>query len=184
MKIEIELKPASARRLGAVAATLIVLGLVAVVHANQTKFSSGQALTAAQLNHNFDEVYAAAAKPAISRDGKAISIGGAYCGKTAGAPYDGSAVGGYSGGKAQCEDVCLSPTAHMCDAAEIVRSRQLGVALPDGAWVAAFTSTTTDVNCLSWTNNQNNNFGMVTSLAPPILFQVQCSTSHAIACCD
>jgi hypothetical protein len=182
MKIEIDLKPGTTRRIGIVAATLGVLGLVAVVHASQIHFSSGQALTAAQLNNNFDELYAAAAKPTVTKNGKTISIGGAYCGVTAD-PYDGSTVGGYTGAKAKCETACTSATAHMCDAAEIGRSRQLGISLPDGAWAASFTSTNTPHDCVSWTNNLNN-VGLVINAAPPILMEVTCNTSHAIACCD
>lgn len=181
MKIEIDLKPGTARRIGIVAATLGVLGVVAVVHASQIKFSSGKTLTAAQLNSNFDELYAAAAKPSISRNGKSISIGGAYCGATA-TPYDGAAVGGYTGAKAKCETACGTATAHMCDAAEIARSRQLGITLADGAWAACYASTNTSSDCVGWTNV--NGAGEVISLAPPILTQVECNTTHAIACCD
>lgn len=183
MKIEINLKPGTTRRIGIIAATLGVLGLVAVVHASQIHFSSGQSLTAAQLNNNFDELYAAAAKPSVTKNGKSISIGGAYCGVTA-TPYDGSTVGGYTGAKAKCETACTSVTAHMCDAAEIGRSRQLGINLPDGAWAASFAAANTTSDCVSWTNGQNNAVGMVINAAPPILMQVDCNTSHAIACCD
>jgi hypothetical protein len=182
MKIEIELKPGSARRIGVVAATLVVLGLAAVVYANQIHFSSGQTLTAAGLNGNFDELYAAAAKPTITKNGKSISIGGSYCGASA-ATYKGGEVGGYTGAKAKCETACVSTTAHMCDAAEITRSQQLGTTMPDGVWVSAFTSSNTPQDCVSWTTTQNAG-GMVLNLSPPILMTVLCDTSHAIACCD
>jgi hypothetical protein len=183
MKIEIDLKPGAARRIGIVAATLGVLGLVAVVHADQIEFHAGQTLTASQLNHNFNELYAAAAKPSITKNGKSISIGGSYCGATA-TPYDGGTIGGYPGAKTKCEAVCATPTAHMCDAAEIGRSRQLDLTLPDGAWTATFTSTNAPQDCLSWTNGDANTTGTVVSISPPILMQVQCNSSHAVACCD
>lgn len=183
MKIEIELKPGTVRRIGILAATLGVLGAVAAVQASQIHFSSGQALTAAQLNGNFDELYAAAAKPSVNKNGKSISIGGSYCGATA-APISGSAVGGYSGAKTKCEAACSTATAHMCDSAEIVRSQQLSLTLPDGAWAAAFTSSGTAADCVSWTSGQANGTGFVTNLSPPILLQVQCDSTHVIACCD
>src|SRR3954469_7233796 len=151
MKIEFELKPGTARRIGVVAATLVVLGLTAVVYANQIHFSSGQTLTAAQLNGNFDELYAAAAKPTIVKNGKSISIGGSYCGVSA-TTYNGGEVGGYTGAKATCEAACATTTAHMCDAAEINRSKQLGITMPDGPWVATFTSGNTAQDCISWTD--------------------------------
>ncbi|WP_461211620.1 hypothetical protein, partial [Desulfocurvus sp. DL9XJH121] len=88
---------------------------------NQTHFSAGQTLTAAALNGNFDELYAAVAKPSVTKNGKSISIGGAYCGASAG-PYDGATVGGYPAAKTKCETACGAATAHICDAAEIVRS--------------------------------------------------------------
>jgi hypothetical protein len=182
MKIEIDLKPGSARRIGVVAATLVVLGLGAVVYANQLHFTSGQTLTAAGLNANFDELYAAAAKPTITKNGKSISIGGSYCGASA-TTYTGGEVGGYTGAKAKCESACASTTAHMCDAAEITRSQQLGTTMPDGVWVAALTSSDTPRDCVSWTVTQTDT-GMVLNLSPPILMTVLCSTKHAIACCD
>jgi hypothetical protein len=141
MKIEIELKRGTARRMGLVASTVAVLGVAAAVYANQVHFSSGQTLTAADLNSNFDELYAAAAKPTITKNGKSISIGGTYCGASAG-PYNGAEVGGYTGAKAKCETKCASATAHICDGAEMVRSEQLGLALPNGAWLASFASST------------------------------------------
>lgn len=60
MKIEFsfELKPGTARRIAAVGATFIVLGAAAAVYASQVTFSPGQALTAADLNNNFNELYA------------------------------------------------------------------------------------------------------------------------------
>lgn len=183
MKIEIELKPRTARRIGVVAATLTVLGLAAAVYANQIHFSSGQTLTASALNGNFDELYAAAAKPTVAKNGKSISIGGSYCGATA-TTYNGSEVGGYTGAKAKCESTCASTTAHLCDAAEINRTKQLGVTLADGAWVAAFTSSGTAQDCVSWTNDQANAVGMVINLSPPVLINADCNTSHALACCD
>lgn len=183
MKIEIELKPGSARRIGVVAATCAVLGAAAAVYANQIHFSSGEALTAAALNGNFDELYAATAKPAITKNGKSISIAGSYCGASATA-YTGAEVAGYTGAKAKCETTCASATAHLCDAAEITRSRQLGLTLPDGAWVAAFTSSNTPADCVSWTNGAVNGSGLVLNQSPPILTTVDCNTSHTLACCD
>ena len=183
MKIEIELKPGTARRAGIVAATLVILGVGAVVYANQIHFTSGQALTAADLNNNFDELYAAAAKPTVTKNGKSISVGGSYCGATA-STYDGATVGGYPGAKAKCETTCSTATAHLCDAAEILRSEQLGIVMPNGVWLAAFTSTNTAIDCISWTNAQSNAGGMVVNVSPPLLLTVACNTSHALACCD
>jgi hypothetical protein len=183
MKIEIELKRGTARRMGLVASTVAVLGVAAAVYANQVHFSSGQTLTAADLNSNFDELYAAAAKPTITKNGKSISIGGTYCGASAG-PYNGAEVGGYTGAKAKCETKCASATAHICDGAEMVRSEQLGLALPNGAWLASFTSSITPVDCVSWTNGQLNAVGMVWNQSPPQFLAVNCDATHPIACCD
>ena len=184
MKFEIELKSGTARRIGIVAATIAILGVGAVVYANQIQFSAGQTLTAAALNSNFGELYASAAKPTVTKNSKSISIGGAYCGATA-TTYDGSAIGGYTGAKAKCETACASATAHMCDAGEIVRSQQLGIAPANGAWVAAFNDTTdTTVDCISWTNNQSNANGMAWNQALPMILHAGCDTAHAIACCD
>jgi hypothetical protein len=184
MKIEIELTPVTARRIGRVVATLAIFGGGALVYASQTHFSSGQALTAAALNNNFDELYGAMSKPTVVKNGKSISLGGTYCGKSA-TPVDGAAVGGHTGAKAKCEASCASPTAHMCDAAEIVRSQQLGIALPsDKAWVNSFASSNTAVDCIAWTNGQANGVGMVWNVSPPILIVDACNLPYPIACCD
>ncbi len=183
MKIEIELKRGTARRIAVVGATLIILGIGAAVYANQIHFTSGQTLTAAQLDNNFDELYAAAAKPSITRNGKSISIGGAYCGATS-ATYDGAAIGGYTGAKAKCEATCGTATAHMCDGADILRSEQLGITMPDGVWLSSYTASITAVDCLMWTKNTTNTIGEVLNLSPPLFLTAACNTSHSIACCD
>jgi hypothetical protein len=71
----------------------------------------------------------------------------------------------------------------MCDPAEIVRSQQLGISLPDGAWVASFDGTGTTGDCISWTDDTNNG-GNVWNQSPPLIQRAGCDTAHAIACCD
>jgi hypothetical protein len=62
-----------------------------------------------------------------------ISVGGTYCSPTA--PMTGS-LGGYQAGKALCETACGDPAAHLCSSEEVTRSLQLGVAVPNGRYLA------------------------------------------------
>src|SRR5262245_48345483 len=117
LDIHVEISAATARRIGVVAASLIVVGTGAVVYADQITFSAGQTLTAAALNANFDELYAWQAKPSITVGAASISVGGTFCSSTE-TTYTGAEVGGYSGAKDKCEAACGSPTAHLCSAEE------------------------------------------------------------------
>jgi hypothetical protein len=184
MKIEIELTPGTARRIGRVAVTLAILGIGAAVYASQTHFSSGQALTAASLNNNFDELYAAAAKPTITRGGKSISVGGAFCG--ASSPVIGGMLGGYAGAKATCETTCGSATAHMCDVTEVIRSQALGLTFAGVgdnqlAWVTPFYNSGTAIqDCAGWTSVNAQGLGW----SPSLRAEFSCGQAHSIACCD
>jgi hypothetical protein len=147
---------------------------------NAVRFgAAGQALTAAALNNNFDELYALTAKPAITRSGKSISVGGVYCGTSATA-IDVATVGGYTGVKSICETTCASATAHVCDPSEVLRSNQLSLAPPAAkqVWVNGYFTDGTD-NCAGWTDRTHR--GLNWGLAP--VGGLDCATSFPIACC-
>ena len=99
-----------------------------------------------------------------------------------------SSIGGYRGAKKACESVAScgnSPTAHMCNAEELVRSSQLGVPTAYG-WVSSGTTPTQD--CLGWTSGAlaqsgaawDNTFagggGVPNALS--------CNANVPILCCD
>lgn len=182
MKIELsfEVKPGTARRVAVLGTTLIMLGAATAVYASQVTFTSGQALTAADLNNNFNELYAKAAKPTITANGKSISIGGTYCGQTS-ATYDGAGVGGYAGGKAKCQTTCASATAHMCSTEEAVRSTALGIGLA-GGWIAQGVSGVNGSDCSGFTSNA----GSLGANWNPVGFPAtgSCTSFYAINCCD
>jgi hypothetical protein len=56
-----------------------------------------------------------------------ISIGGVYCGSTVSRTGN---MGGYAGAKALCETACGDPAAHVCTDDDVLRSLQLGIAMP------------------------------------------------------
>jgi hypothetical protein len=78
-----------------------------------------------------------------------------YCGATS-TTFTGN-LGGYPGGKAKCEAACNSPSAHECNAEEIVRTTAAGGPVPAAGWMA--TGTFENIagfgvnDCEAYTNN-------------------------------
>jgi hypothetical protein len=169
MKIEfrIDVTPGTARRIAIVGTTVILVGVAAVAYASQIRFTSGQTLTAADLNNNFDELYA--------RTGSS-----SFCAATPGT-YTGIQVGGYAGAKALCTATCGSPAGRMCTEHDVLSIAQ-GAAFPKG-WYAAPGAGGTSSDCARWASSDNTVRG--TFWEPSILgFQVAtCDTPLAVLCC-
>ena len=187
MKIEIKIDVTreTARRIAVVSTTLIAVGVGAAVYANQIRFTAGETLTAANLNNNFDELYAKAAKPSVTVSGKSISLGAVYCGSTA-AKYTGSQVGGYEGAKAKCEATCSSTTAHLCTREELMRSLAVGVAAVKTTQYSysAGTPTTDNSNdCIGWTSDLGH-AGLLFSGNIGLIPGSDCGTAYPLTCCD
>ena len=170
MKIEIEIKAGTARRLGMIAATIAIVGAAGALYADQITFSSGQTLTATDLNNNFDELYA---RTTATSGGKSISVSGTYCGTTS-QSFTGN-LGGYEGAKEKCENTCSTSTAHMCTVSEIAISAQLGTAPTTTGRVTGELSK----DCINWTDDLAN---ASPSWGPSS--EVGCATPFPLHCCD
>ena len=126
----------------------------------------------------------------VRSGGRQISVGGIYCGGTAG--MSGS-FGGHAGAKTLCEAACGDPAAHMCTTEEVIRSTQLGLA-PSG-WIAAggnwpnqfgsCTSACYHNDCYGWTSSASTNAGSVWAFQSGgwQLLSLSCSLTYGVACC-
>jgi hypothetical protein len=134
----------------------------------------------------------------ITFAGASKTISGLYCGATnlptTGAITDpSSGAVGYRATQLICRNVCNSPTAHMCSAAEIVSTNELGGVLPDGGhWIstglaAAFYDVTSATNlmvndCYGWTNSTHTAMASGSNSTHPRFHF--CDELHDIDCCD
>lgn len=137
--------------------------------------------------------------------GVSTTTDGLFCGATSStngnfAQQPGNLVG-YRSGKAQCEQVCGSRTAHMCKGSEAIHSLELGLSMPEG-WVKA-TSAVTHVypgnspgysnDCAGWTAGGQigayKTFGLafrnpMAGFPAPFLDSLECDLVRPILCCD
>ena len=119
----------------------------------------------------------------ITRNNKQYSLAAVYCG--ASVPLTGN-VGGYAGAKALCEAACAaSPSAHLCDAAEVVRTAQLGVAVPEPGWYATGVYGAPGAgpmtDCDGFTSASASVLGPLGAAVPG---SDVCSVAHPLLCCD
>jgi hypothetical protein len=182
MKIEfrIDVTPGTARRVAIVGTTLILVGVGAVAYASQIRFTSGQTLTAADLNNNFDELYgrlaALEARPSTS----------AFCGATPSA-YNGAQVGGYSGAKTLCTAVCGGTNARMCTIHDVL-SLGPGASLPR-AWFSGPIPYQSQVaipnDCLQWSTGEatGTSRGALWDPTQTKWLVATCDTSLPVLCC-
>jgi hypothetical protein len=111
-----------------------------------------------------------------------ISVGGIYCGSTMALT---GAMGGYSGTKSLCETACGDSAAHMCGAADVVRSAELGISVPAG-WFASgeygsHSSLGPFTDCDGWTTTSASILAQRWDGSRPT--SGQCSTSATALCC-
>jgi len=93
-------------------------------------------------------------------------------------------LGGYAGAKAICSSACGTPTAHMCQIDELVRSRAVGKALTPG-WYATGTVDyfgSSLIDCVGYTDAS-------APLGPSFSIQFgfsysSCNVSQPVLCCD
>ena len=119
----------------------------------------------------------------ITRNNKQFSLAAVYCGSSV--PLTGN-VGGYAGAKALCEATCAaSPSAHLCDAAEVVRTAQLGVTIPAPGWYAtgvySAPGTSPMTDCDGFTSAGASVLGPLGAAVPG---SDACSVAHPLLCCD
>jgi hypothetical protein len=203
--IDLELSARAKRIAAAVAIPLVVLGGGAVAYANVPHtWKDGDLLTAKDLNGNFDDldgrvaaldqritkVEALSAKQTSNGN---YSIGATYCGATANTPGDLSGInaagGGYAKAAAACRSTCSSPTAHMCTADELVRTKTLTGGPGASGWYATGVfaprvNAASDwiMDCVSWANGTTDregpvwvNYGAASST---------CDAANPVLCCD
>lgn len=93
---------------------------------------------------------------------------------------------GYGAAKAICIDHLDSPSAHMCTAEEVARSAAIGIAVPNGWYIAATYSYYSPLNrqvtdCAGFTTNNVAQMGHGWADGPNIY---SCSLVLPVLCCD
>ena len=190
------------RRAFVAGAVIAALG-VGIALAAPKQFKPGDPLSSADMNANFADldtrVAALEKRPVLKRFGRSYSLDAVYCNKTA--PTAGAFSSGgqlaYGAAKVQCESVCASPTAHMCEAHEMVRTLEMAQgtdasasALPPEGWYSSgllyvTPGATTAVDCLGWSSSGGANVGPVwnanTTSNPSY---GNCNNPFPILCCD
>ena len=188
IRIQIDLSSHQKRviRSAVVAGAVIgALGLGVAIAMPKNKFNPGDPLSSQKMNENFIDLDARLASLEKLRIGTIKATAGPSTGLI-------TAPGGLTGlpaARAICQTALNnSPTAHMCDASEMVRSMQLGIPIPGGvqtAWIASgargdFTNDVRD--CQGYTNGSGTTGGATwAGLFPD---QATCSLFFPIACCD
>jgi hypothetical protein len=184
--------PRWARKLAAFAVPLVVvLGLATVVFATPHQWKTSDTLQADDLN----------GLNVVTKGGVKYSVGATtYCGTgtaTTGAISAPNGKNGYAGAKALCEasSGCgSSPTAHQCSSEELLRSIQMGVAVPTG-WYSALVAgdvmsgsySYTMADCQGWSMASSAYYGptwYVPASGPATASRENCSISHPVLCCD
>lgn len=135
--------------------------------------------------------------------GSRTTVDGLYCGSTATTSgsftAQGGALIGVRAAKSLCEQACTSPTAHMCETREAMRSYELG-GDPPGGWVkgnwGVVYQASQSTDCQGWTTGTSpigswNYLG--TYYCPPggicggpsgWISNDYCGNSHPMLCCD
>jgi len=180
MKIElrIDVTSGSARRIAVVGITLLIVGAAAVAYASQIRFTSGQMLTAADLNNNFDELYTRLA----TLESRSAS---SFCGATP-SNYNGAQVGGYTRAKTLCTPVCGNVPAHMCtlhDALSLWPRTQLAKGWISGP-VASSAVNMIPNDCAQWATGDGVGVSRGAYWDPAVTgYQLAtCDTSLAVLC--
>ena len=165
-------------------ATLVGARLDALAAVSLKTWNSGDTLTAADLNANFEALRVSTA------NSKSYSLNGLYCGTTV-TTHDGALTGqptnGYARVKLLCEGKCGTATAHACMPEELLRSTSIGLTIVDG-WYN--TGLYTDYyagpggrsDCDGWTTTSTTRVGALWSNGRPSAGI--CNMSYSFACCD
>ena len=203
MRLTIEIKPGTVRRVAVLGATFAIIGAAAIAYAVPIPylvFQSKKTLGAAQLTDNFSNIEGrlsnvesrlAALETFQSKATNAgkYGVGATFCGSTLagtdGKFMEGSATG-YAAAKLKCEAVpTCSSSAHMCTTDEIVRSASLGKMVPTG-WYSAGVRIAVQgefaVDCLGWTNNDPAYAGIAWGGKFPST--TGCNSKILALCCD
>ena len=178
---------------GAVIAALGI-GVALAGPIDTTWIVQGNPLTAAQLKSDLDglqtQVAALQAFQAQATADGGYSLGATYCGMTAattGALSGPGSLTGYASAKGQCQGVaaCSPTAAHMCTADELIRTRALGIAAPNGwysnAAYAYYPGPEPYADCDGWTSSSNQPYGPVWNSSPS---QDDCAATQSILCCN
>jgi len=195
MKISVEVEiPGWLRKLTSVVGPASAIAVAGAVFATPTvkHWNTGDPLTATDLN-NLSVLTVGSVKYSVGPThfcgiGASTTTGAmAFNGKT-----------GFAAAKAICEasSACgLSATAHMCDASEIVRSKQVGDTVPAG-WYSSQTSALNNNlggnfitnDCVDWSSAGNSNTGpfvaQILGAGPLTASFAACSGTANVLCCD
>ncbi len=170
-----------------VPAAIVAGGAVAAWADVPNAFKAGDTLSADKLNANFKDVDARLAHLVVTKNGKKYSLGATYCGATN--ATNGQITNGFAGAKGLCENVAAcgpSPSAHTCTPDEIMRSAQLGIALPVTGWITGGFSAPTSPpprDCNGFTVSSAANNGAIWNNSGFVDVE-GCSTMHPVLCCD
>ena len=202
MKLEIELSARSTKRILFVATTIAALSAASVAFAVvPTIFAENDVLTAGALNGNFEALDKRitgleTGKPIVKLGPLSYSLGATYVGPSAtiAGKIELDGATGYPAAKKICEAIgAKSPSAHMCDNAELIRSAQLGLKPPVG-WYSTGTNAPDTDNTAVTISDCNGWTALVNPSLPSEIVEGglwangpsadACATPHPILCCD
>jgi hypothetical protein len=183
--VELEI-PAEVKRLAlraGVALAILFGGGAVAWAAGLVTWSSGQTLTASDLNNNFS--YVQAHPILMVADGGSYSLSAIFCGQTL--PNNTGDLGGYASASQVCQTKC-GPAAHMCTTEEMVRSAQLGISVPNAGWYASGVQLTGSAgnpvpttDCQGFTSDSADYYGAVWDGFGQIS---ACNNPEPIDCCS
>ena len=188
--------PRPARLALLLAIPLVTLATSAVLRADvKNAFASGDSLSAAKVNENFNSLDARLKtledRKVLSAGSSGYSVGATRFVKATSVMKNGN-MGGYPGAKLACQSEVGTATAHLCTAEEVLRSASLGVGPTADGWMAtgvyaAYDSTNTHYfdDCNGFTSNNASNVGMTwLPNGAGVPYDHFCSEEHPLLCCD
>ena len=193
LHIDFEVSPRVKRVLKFGVPIAILLAGSVVFASVPNTFKDGDSLAAQTMNDNFTALDTRIAN-LETLSAKETNDGGfapnaSYCGASAsttkgdmsGLSVTGS---GYVKARTQCQLTCSSPSAHFCDAHEIIHSAEIGASLPTGWYASGLQHGIASVfnDCKGWTDGTNANVGAVWAVTSAA--GNNCDATWPVLCCN
>lgn len=186
--IDLEIPPRVKRwvlRIGIPVAALLLMSVIAYASLPKT-WSTGDPLTAADLNGNFAALDKKARFVGSTDAGVSYSVGfTTYCGSTT---QTTPSLGGYVLAKAACQAACGgSGSAHLCSTEETLRSVEVGLSVPSG-WIQQgnpIASGSYQIqDCEGFQTAQVASYGAYWASLVSEMSMITCNTAMSALCCD
>jgi hypothetical protein len=190
--IDFEVSPLL-KRIGRLALPVVIILVGGAVYAGvPNTFKPGDSLSAQTMNDNFtaldQRITKLEALSATETADGGWSSGATFCGSTGTTVGDLSTLSstgtatGYAKARALCQAVCGAPGAHMCIAAEIVKSSALGHAVPKGWYSTGASDYYLNSDCIGWTSTAGYQGAVWDGTGPS--FVSDCTSTNQVLCCD